>query len=84
GVRYHYFAAGTLLGMIPGVLGITLCKGLLENVVRAPNAANITLLVCGLLTVVVTLYVIARVVARRRRARMALEREQPLQADLTP
>lgn len=84
GVRYHSFAAGTLLGMIPGVLGITLCKGLLENVLRAPNATNITLLVCGLLAVVVTLYVVARVVSRRRRARMKLEREQSLQVDLTP
>jgi len=84
GVRYHSFAVATLLGMIPGVLGITLCKGLLENVLRAPSATNIALLVLGLLAVSVTLYVVARVVARRRRERMELEREQPLQADLTP
>jgi uncharacterized membrane protein YdjX (TVP38/TMEM64 family) len=84
GVRYHNFAVGTLLGMIPGVLGITLCKGLLENVLRAPSASNVALLVLGLVAVTITLYVVARIVARRRRARMELERAQSLQADLTP
>jgi uncharacterized membrane protein YdjX (TVP38/TMEM64 family) len=80
-VPYWAFASGTLLGMMPGVLGITLCKGLLERVLQSPSVSNIALLVGGLLLVVATLYVVARVVARRRRAR--LELEQALQADLT-
>jgi uncharacterized membrane protein YdjX (TVP38/TMEM64 family) len=83
-VPYWAFALGSLLGMLPGVLGITLCKGLLERVLRAPSVSNVSLLAGGLLAVGVTLYAVARVVARRRRARMELEREQPLQADLTP
>lgn len=77
GVPYRSFSLGTLLGMVPGVLGITLCKGLLERVLRTPSATNIALLVFGLVAVMITFYVIARVVARRRR-------EQSMQADLTP
>jgi uncharacterized membrane protein YdjX (TVP38/TMEM64 family) len=83
-VPYPAFAGGTLLGMIPGVLGITLCKGLLERVLQAPSLANVSLLLAGLAAVVVTLYMVARVVARRRRERMELERDGTVQADLTP
>lgn len=85
-VPYSAFALGTLVGMIPGVLGITLCKELLERVLRAPNFSNIALLVSGLFIVGVTMYVIARMVARRRRKQRELERaaERPLPADLTP
>lgn len=75
-VPYRAFAGGTLLGMVPGVLGITLCKGLLERVLRAPSFGNIALLGLGLVAVAVTLYVVARLVARRRRARMALEQAE--------
>lgn len=86
GVPYGAFASGTLLGMVPGVVGITLCKELLERVLRAPSFGNISLLVSGLLIVGVTLYVIARVVARRRRRQRERERaaERPLPADLSP
>jgi uncharacterized membrane protein YdjX (TVP38/TMEM64 family) len=83
-VPYRAFAGGTLLGMTPGALGITLCKGLLERVLRAPNFSNIALLVLGLLAVAVTLYAVARAVARRRRVRTELERADAPQADLTP
>jgi uncharacterized membrane protein YdjX (TVP38/TMEM64 family) len=81
-VPYWAFASGSLLGMLPGVLGITLCKGLLERVLRAPSLANVSLLVGGLLLVVATLYWVARVVARRRRAHMRRE-SAATQADLT-
>jgi uncharacterized membrane protein YdjX (TVP38/TMEM64 family) len=82
-VPYWAFASGTLLGMVPGVLGITLCKGLLERVLRAPSLANISLLAGGFSLVLVTLYLIARVVARRRRARVQREQAQA-EADLPP
>jgi uncharacterized membrane protein YdjX (TVP38/TMEM64 family) len=83
-VPYRAFAGGTLLGMLPGVLGITLCKGLLERVWRAPSAGNIALLVLGLVAVAISLYAVARGVARRRRSRVELERAEALQADLSP
>jgi uncharacterized membrane protein YdjX (TVP38/TMEM64 family) len=84
-VPYWAFALGSLLGMTPGALGITLCKGLLERVLKAPSFANIALLVAGLLIVIGTLYVVARVLARRRRRRMELAdaEAQALQVDLT-
>jgi uncharacterized membrane protein YdjX (TVP38/TMEM64 family) len=86
-VPYWAFALGTLLGMVPGALGITLFKGLLERVLQAPSFGNIALLLAGLLTIIGTLYVVARLVARRRRKRMELARAEAeaeaLQADLT-
>jgi phospholipase D1/2 len=83
-VPYWAFALGTLLGMVPGVLGITLCRGLLERVLRAPSLGNVSQLAGSLLAVALTLYLVARRIAQRRRARMAREQDPTLQAPLQP
>lgn len=43
-VRFRDFVLGTLLGISPGVIGITLFETQLENVVRDPGLQSLTLL----------------------------------------
>lgn len=72
-VPFGAFALGCLLGMLPGVLGITLCKGLLERVLNEPTVANVSFALGGLAIVAATFYAVTRAVARNRRDSLAPE-----------
>jgi phosphatidylserine/phosphatidylglycerophosphate/cardiolipin synthase-like enzyme/uncharacterized membrane protein YdjX (TVP38/TMEM64 family) len=59
-IRFRDFMLGTVLGMTPGILAITIFEGELEDAVRAPGIINL-LIVAGL----VLLMAIAAALARR-------------------
>lgn len=50
-IRFRDFTLGTILGMAPGVLAITLFSGQLGEVVRSPDPLNVGLLVALLLVI---------------------------------
>ncbi|HUF86264.1 MAG TPA: VTT domain-containing protein [Thermohalobaculum sp.] len=50
-IRFRDFAAGTVLGMAPGIVAITLFSGQLGQLMRAPSAANAAIL-AGLLLLI--------------------------------
>lgn len=50
-IRFRDFVAGTVLGMAPGIVAITLFSGQLGQLMRAPSAANAAIL-AGLLLLI--------------------------------
>lgn len=65
-VRYFAFLIGNVLGMLPGVLAITVFKELLETALHTPDWKHWAMAVAGGLGAVAMLYAVARRLTQKR------------------
>ncbi|HEX6243851.1 MAG TPA: VTT domain-containing protein [Polyangiales bacterium] len=74
-VRYWAFLLGNVLGIMPGLLAITVFKGLLEEALSAPDWQHWAIAAAGGVAAVAMLYAVARRLTQRRALRVDGEDE---------
>jgi uncharacterized membrane protein YdjX (TVP38/TMEM64 family) len=86
GFRVHYgaFLVGNVLGMMPGLLAITVFKELLEHALYAPDWKHLVLLAAGGLMAVLMLYAVSRRLTQKRLLQNGVEDESDLPDELPP
>jgi phospholipase D1/2 len=68
GVRFRAYFLGNVLGILPGILGLTLFANRLENTLAKPNVTNIAVLVLVFAAIVAALSLIRRALHKAGRA----------------
>jgi phosphatidylserine/phosphatidylglycerophosphate/cardiolipin synthase-like enzyme/uncharacterized membrane protein YdjX (TVP38/TMEM64 family) len=83
-VPFRAFVVGNLLGLLPGVLGLTVCADQLARVVRSPSLPSIGRLILLLVGFCSLTFGLSRLITRRQRARAELASAQHARRSLVP
>jgi uncharacterized membrane protein YdjX (TVP38/TMEM64 family) len=67
-VPFRAFLLGNLVGLMPGILGLTVCADQLERAMRSPTLFSVARLLLVLLAFSASMFGLSRLLARRRAA----------------